>query len=287
VAEWSAALEPTSTVVLTFYPEEAGLAAVSDHEILSLIPPEIDERDEIRLERSEVARDWEEGWRDHFHPITIGRIRIRPPWERPLESQPGVDRESELIDVVINPGLGFGTGLHPTTRGTLQLLQSTSGGDEAAGRGKLVDAGTGSGILSVAAAKLGWDPIIAFDNDPMALIAARENLDTNGVAAQTTVYEAGVEVADLDWFRGATVLANMTLEPVTILLRRLGPIIVGEGCEGHGAGIVRLVVSGVLAGAQEQELLRLADSTGLARGRVVYEAEWLSVELLPRLSIGR
>lgn len=296
VAEWSPALEPTAIVVLTFFPESAGLASATSEEILSLLPDDVD-AGQVRIETSEIGRGWEEGWRDHFHPIVIGRVRVRPPWEAPAE--PG------LLDVVINPGLGFGTGLHPTTRGTLNLLQVTESqvsecepsDDEQASRpGRLVDAGTGSGILSIAAAKLGWGPIIAFDNDGVALVATRQNFAENGVGSVVTLYEKGVDEADLDWFSGATVLANMTLEPVSILLRRLatlkgaraaasgGAAIEQPGTGGAGALPARLVVSGILAGEQERELLRLAADVGFAPGRVAYEAEWVSVELLPQVS---
>src|SRR5665647_558251 len=124
-------------VVLTFFPEVAGLPPATVGQVWALLPPEAAGRGLTAVDVSEVARDWEEGWKEHFHPVIIGRVRIRPPWESP-------DAAAGLIDVVINPGLGFGTGLHPTTRGTLNLLQTAL--SPAGARGPLVDAGTGSGI---------------------------------------------------------------------------------------------------------------------------------------------
>jgi ribosomal protein L11 methyltransferase len=250
-------------VVLTFYPETAGLPPATADDVRALLPREVTGSAGILVETDEVARDWEDGWKAHFRPIVVGGVRIRPPWE------PVVD--DDRIDVAINPGMGFGTGLHPTTRGTLGLLQS--GGE---GRGRLVDAGTGSGVLAIAAAKLGWGPIIAFDNDPVALIAAKENLEANGVQNVVRLEEADVGGADLQWFGGATVLANMTLDPVSSLIRRLA-----AGFAAAGAAPVRMVVSGILAGGQEEELLRLARTAGFLPGQSVYETEWVSLELLP------
>ncbi len=291
-------------VTLVFYPSPG--VAVSPADLLAALPPRLREGDAdlFRVEARDVSRDWVEGWRDHFRPIAVGAVRIRPPWEPALP---------DSVDVVINPGLGFGTGLHPTTRGALMLLQagaaeapSPSGGRSSGrplvrlARGPLVDAGTGSGVLAIAAAKLGWAPVLAFDDDPAALVSARENIEANGVQDIAEVHEIDVAGAVLGWFEGATVLANMTLEPVSVLLRRLGgdrvvpaPVaglaptvhscatLVPAALPAGAARPARLVVSGVLAGAQERELLRTALESGFIPRRRIYEDEWVSLELLP------
>jgi len=133
--------------------------------------------------------------------------------------------------------------------------------------GALVDAGTGSGILSIAAAKLGWAPVIAFDNDAVALVATRENLAANGVADLVTVHECSVADAPASWFAGATVLANLTLAPLLTLVGRL-----------TDARPNRLVVAGLLAGDQEEDFVREAGRCGLKPGRRLYETEWVSLE---------
>jgi ribosomal protein L11 methylase PrmA len=280
-----AASIPAQFVVLTFYPEEAGLPSASVDEVAALVPPECGV---VRIESTEVSRDWVDGWRDHFHPVVIGRVRVRPPWEAP-DCEAGVD-------VVINPGLGFGTGLHPTTRGTLELLQSHDPANASidckvgGGGHRLVDAGTGSGILSIAAAKLGWGPILAFDNDPVALVAARDNVEVNGVGSEIDLRLAGVDDADLVWFAGRTVLANMTLEPVSVLLGRFAAASGGASRVEGGISScvpVRIVVSGILAGGQERDVLERAAEAGFVCGRAIYGAEWVSMELLPTLSVGR
>ncbi len=270
--------EEEGGAVLVFYPPTDGPS--TREELLPLLPAAFAEPGVLLVETGSVPRDWVEGWREHFPPIVIGAVRIRPPWEPPLHgeaaSAPG------LIDVVINPGLGFGTGLHPTTRGTLMLLQEGLGAGPAGrattpsgasgGLGRLVDVGTGSGILAIAAAKLGWKPVIALDNDPVALVSARENVAENGVQNEVEIHEADVESAEAGWFAGATVLANMTLEPVSLLLRRLGATAPRPR---------RLVVSGILAGGQEDQIMLAAHESGFALGRRLYEEEWVSMELLP------
>jgi ribosomal protein L11 methyltransferase len=268
--------------VLVFYPSTA--APSTREELLPLLPVAFAQPGALLVETGSVSRDWVEGWRDHFRPIVIGVVRIRPPWEPPLAGA-GAEAlpSSGLFDVVINPGLGFGTGLHPTTRGTLMLLQE--GLREAApaegwaapdgsqgGLGGLVDVGTGSGILAIAAAKLGWFPVVALDNDPVALVSTRENVAENGVQGKVEIHEANTDSAHEAWFADATVLANMTLEPVSLLLRRLATT---------AARPRRLVVSGILAGSQEEQIMLAAHDTGFAPGRRLYEEEWVSLELLP------
>lgn len=242
-------------VDLIFYPGEK---MPTDAEVLALLPDDMAADGCVKLERRSVPRDWVDGWKDHFHPVVIGRVRVRPPWESPP------DPTDAFVDVVINPGLGFGTGLHQTTRGTLTLLQEVS-----APRGALIDSGTGSGVLSIAAAKLGWGPVIAFDNDTNALMSMRDNVAQNGVESQVEVHECDVLEAPLSWFEGATVLANMTLRPVLLLLGRLS-----------GVRPSRMVVSGILSGEQERRLYVEAAEQGFDIGRRLYEGEWVSMELL-------
>ena len=248
-------------VVLVFFPPTDGPS--TREELLPLLPVAFAKPGVLQVETGSVSRDWVEGWREHFRPIVIGVVRIRPPWEPPLAA---------LIDVVINPGLGFGTGLHPTTRGTLLLLQEGPLAAEHGGLGRLVDVGTGSGVLAIAAAKLGWFPVVALDNDPVALVSARENVAENGVRSEVEIHEADIDSAEERWFVDATVLANLTLEPVSLLLRRLATMTSRPR---------RVVVSGILAGSQEEQIMVGAHDCGFAPGRRLYEEEWVSFELLP------
>jgi ribosomal protein L11 methyltransferase len=124
----------------------------------------------VEVSTSEVADDWGERWKAFHEPVEIGgRLLVRPPWAPPRDG---------LLDVVVDPGQAFGTGSHATTRLSLELLLGLTPG------GSMSDVGCGSGVLAIAAAKLGFDPVLAVDHDPEAIRAARENAAANGVRVQ-------------------------------------------------------------------------------------------------------
>ena len=124
----------------------------------------------VDVSTSEVPDDWSERWKAYHRPVDVSwrfrRLRVRPPWERPLE---------DGLDVVIDPGQAFGTGAHHTTRLCLELLL------ELDPDGALADWGCGSGVLAIAAARLGWDPVLACDWEAASVEATRENAAVNGV----------------------------------------------------------------------------------------------------------
>jgi ribosomal protein L11 methyltransferase len=114
--------------------------------------------------------DWLEAWKAQFVPLRIGSFLVRPTWS---EARP-VDGATLLV---LDPGMAFGTGLHPTTQQCLEALSTIR-----LERRSVLDVGTGSGILAIAAAKRGASPVVGVDTDPLAVEAARENADRNGVA---------------------------------------------------------------------------------------------------------
>jgi ribosomal protein L11 methyltransferase len=115
-----------------------------------------------------VADDWAERWKQFHEPVLIGdRVFVRPPW---VEPRPGT------LDLVVDPGRAFGTGAHPTTRLSLELLL------ELEPAGSFADLGCGSGVLAIAAAQLGFAPVAAVDNENAALEATRANAAANGVS---------------------------------------------------------------------------------------------------------
>ncbi len=238
---------------LIFYPFRHGAGFVEDEEILAPLPEEL--RALIFLERVLVPGGWEDSWKIHFKPIVIRHLAVRPPWEPPV---PHVETE-----LVLTPGLAFGTGLHPTTRGILLLLQ------DGEARGPLVDVGTGSGILALAGHGLGFAPIRAVDNDPIAVEAARANAGNHSAAIEVQCHE--LEDVPLEWFWAATVLANITLEPVSALLERL-----------KGLEIRRLLVAGILSGEQEFLLEGRAREARLRIASRLYEHEWVAFDLRPQ-----
>ncbi len=129
----------------------------------------------VTVSAAEVRDDWAERWKRFHVPVVVGgRLRVRPPWEA-ATSEPG------LIDLVIDPGRAFGTGSHSTTRLALELLLELA---QNGARGSLCDLGCGSGVLAIAAARLGFAPVSALDLDPLALQATAANAHDNGVALE-------------------------------------------------------------------------------------------------------
>jgi ribosomal protein L11 methyltransferase len=127
----------------------------------------------VEISSTEIPDDWADSWRDFHKPVWIGeRLVVRPSWEE----APATPAD---VDVVIDPGQAFGTGAHATTRMCVELLLELADAGEA--RGSLADLGTGSGVLAIAAAKLGWDPVLAVDHELAALEAAAANARVNGV----------------------------------------------------------------------------------------------------------
>ena len=121
----------------------------------------------VRVRGEQVADDWAERWKRFHRPVLVGgRVFVRPPWAEP---RPGT------LDLVVDPGQAFGTGAHPTTRLSLELLLELEPG------GSFADLGCGSGVLAIAAARLGFAPVTAVDNERAALEATGANADANGV----------------------------------------------------------------------------------------------------------
>ena len=126
----------------------------------------------VEVVATEVPDDWADRWQDFHKPLLVGeRLWLRPSWEEPREG---------AIDLVVDPGRAFGTGAHPTTRLCLEL-PAGAGGGRARPTARSTDLGTGSGVLAIAAAKLGWDPVRGYDHEPASIEAATANAAANGV----------------------------------------------------------------------------------------------------------
>jgi ribosomal protein L11 methyltransferase len=172
--------EETGEVVVTVYAEalpasqralRASLKAALDH-MRGLVLDLGEHRLSIKPLRRE---NWAESWKRHFQPIEIGqRLLIKPSWSRRRA------RPSQRV-VILDPGLSFGTGQHPTTLFCLQQLARCRRRDT---EQSMLDIGCGSGILAIAAAKLGYRPVLALDNDPEAIRAARDNIKRNRVRVE-------------------------------------------------------------------------------------------------------
>jgi ribosomal protein L11 methyltransferase len=161
----------------------------------------------------DVAVGWEETWKRFHRPVRVGPLWVGPPWEPP---------DNDAIPVVIDPGRAFGTGGHTTTRLCLELLltcEPTS----------LLDLGSGSGVLAIAAAKLGFAPVTALDVDEAAVEATHANALANGVSIDATTSDVLVD----------------SLPPASVVVANVDLVSVARVAERISAG--RLIVSGYLA----------------------------------------
>ncbi len=178
----------------------------------------------VSVSGEEVADDWAERWRRFHRPVVVGgRLRVRPPWEPPAD-EPGV------AELVVDPGQAFGTGAHPTTRLSLELLLGLEP------RGSLADLGCGSGVLALAAARLGFTPVTAVDSERAAVEATLENARVNGVTLQAV---RRMDLRKEPAPRADVITANL----VRLLLLRVAELM--EPQPRH------LIVSGLLAGEED------------------------------------
>jgi ribosomal protein L11 methyltransferase len=174
----------------------------------------------MEVSTSEVPDDWDSRWREFHRPLVLGdRITVRPPWE---------PRGTTSIDIVIDPAQAFGTGAHHTTRLCLELLL------DLVSPGEFVDLGCGSGVLAIAAARLGFAPIRALDYDPLSVQATRDNAARNGVALDVARHDLRTDPP----VTGETVAANLLAPLLRTWAGRLAEAGVAPG---------RVIASGLLA----------------------------------------
>jgi ribosomal protein L11 methyltransferase len=202
------------------------------------------------LERRNVEEeDWAHGWKEHFHPLKIGRVVIKPSW-REWAGSPG-----EIV-VELDPGMAFGTGLHPTTKLMIEGLQ-----DRVRPGMEVLDLGTGSGILAIPAARLDAR-VTALDISDVAVEVARENVAINNVAAHVSVAEGTIDAVAGRRFDLilANIIASVLVDIAPDLARALKP-----GGEVLASGIID----------ERVDLVRTAlTAAGLEITNAVREGDW-------------
>lgn len=184
--------------------------------------------------RELVDRDWRESYRAHFRASSFGRLHWVPVWERASYQVP---QEARVL--WLDPGMAFGTGNHETTRLVAERLAEFAEGPGP--RGRVIDAGCGSGILALSAARLGFSEVEGFDNDPEAIRVSEENAALNGLQGQVRFFLADLD-SGLRSPPAALVLANIQAD----VLMRFADLLVAAVAPGGG-----LVLSGVLARERE------------------------------------
>lgn len=205
--------------------------------------------------------DWQRSWRSHFQTVrATPRVVIRPPWE---EYHP---RRGERV-IEIDPGMAFGTGLHASTRLTLSFIDDLypGAGADLPLPAKVLDVGTGTGILSMACVLLGAKRVLAIDNDPQAVSAARENIARNGLGERITVSGQGLETVEGSF---GLIAANILFDTLSALSPDLT-----ERLDPGGS----LLCAGILAGEQQERLREIFEKRGLTCVEERVEGDWAAL----------
>lgn len=189
-------------------------------------------------------RDWEREWMQHYQPMRFGdRLWVCPSWLQP--PQP------DAINLLLDPGLAFGTGTHPTTALCLTALDALPLQDS-----RVIDYGCGSGILALAAGKLGAQKVLCVDNDPQALIATAENASRNGIPRDRLPVTLPADCDEAAWHgRADLVVANILAAPLLSLSRTLLGFLRPGGT---------LLLSGLLASQAEEVITHYGPDIALA-----------------------
>jgi ribosomal protein L11 methyltransferase len=199
----------------------------------------------VEVTGEEVAEDWADRWKAFHRPVTVGgRVHVRPPWAEP---------EPDCVDIVIDPGQAFGTGAHPTTRMCLELLLDVPA------RGALADLGCGSGVLAIAAAKLGFSPVSACDNELAAVEATLANAAVNDVALDRVErHDLRTEPAPVAVVTVANLVRPLLLEVAALMPEQPETLIVSGLLEGEEDE-----VAAAFAPLRERRRLRLQEWSAL------------------------
>jgi ribosomal protein L11 methyltransferase len=218
------------------------------------------------LYRTIPDQNWMEAWKEHYRPISIGRrLQVVPVW---MEAS-----DPSRIPIRIDPGMAFGTGTHPSTQLCLEMTETALDTLEPNRRAaaRFIDIGCGSGILSIAALKLGAARALGVDTDPGSLGNARENATANGIGTELMLKVGSVgEILDGAYgFRGAPLVAANILAPVLIRLLQEG---LAQLVEPPGS----LILGGVLE-AQAGEVMDAAGSVGLMLSATSRMGDWVSM----------
>lgn len=204
--------------------------------------------------RDAADEDWSEVWKQYYKPFRVGsRLVVKPAWEN-YEAGP-----DDLV-IEMNPGMAFGTGTHETTNMCLQLLEKYL---EAGMR--VMDVGTGSGILAIAAAMLGSKNVLAIDIDPNAVKVARENIADNHVEKQVRAVEG--DLCKSEAMPCELAVANIVADAICMLAGPLTRHLISGG---------KLICSGIIR-EREQDVRKAADEAGYSLVDRIEKGEWVAL----------
>jgi ribosomal protein L11 methyltransferase len=229
----------------------------------------------IEVSTTEVADDWAERWREFHRPLVLPGLVVRPPWIPRAVSPSGETRSFDEVDIVIDPGRAFGTGAHATTRLCLELLlgmerpvvvETTGSGSAPAA----VDLGCGSGVLGIAAARLGWTPVLALDFDPLAVEATCDNALVNGIGVGEVLRAERFDLRSAPVPAAPLVLANL-----------LAPLLL-TWCSQLAGGLAEAPGEVIASGLLVAEADPIADAfagVGLAEVARREQGDWAALRL--------
>ena len=207
----------------------------------------------VDVRSEEIAEGWEERWRQFHRPLVLGRrLSVRPPWEPPTGT---------AVEVIVDPGRAFGTGAHATTRLCLEAML------ELEPVGPFVDLGCGSGVLAITAAKLGWGPVLALDNDPAAVQATGENGRRNGVEVAVNRYDLRSDPVEAAV--APTVAANLLAPLLRAWAARLRP----------DGDLPRRLIAGGLLRHEGDAVAEAFAALGLGEARRRAAGDWIALLL--------
>ncbi len=240
--------------IIAYFPDVLGIGTIVDginefRPILSLsgLGSNLTFRYEFISER-----DWNESWKKKFQPIDVGaNLVILPPWAPPREGR---------INIIIDPGMAFGTGHHETTKTCLLLIEKLS---RRLRRGRFLDVGTGTGILAIGAAKLGFREVVGVDTDPLAVDAALRNMTLNGIGNAVMLPGTITEASGRYDLIAANLMSDILIGVAPDIAARLEP---------RG----RALLSGMIAG-QEEDVMPAMDRAGLRCMKVIPDGRWVSL----------
>lgn len=246
-------LEHEFVVVKAYFPEDKEVIS-EVHDCLAKVQDNFNIS--CRVFVSEVKdEDWEESWKKYYHAFKVGnRIVIKPSWEAYLP-------EAEEIVVEIDPGMAFGTGIHASTRFCLKFIDEYIQGGES-----IVDAGCGSGILAIAAVKLGAKEVYGFDIDDVAVKVAKENVALNKLDKQIFI-KSGDVIEEIALYSPDIVVANITAEVVKMLIPVASQVL-PKGGYFFGSGIVDSRWPGVKKALEDHDFII---------EKVLTDVDWIGV----------
>jgi ribosomal protein L11 methyltransferase len=246
-------MEGTNNVIAYFSADADISSVIAEIEVIAALLAPFGSDMSLQYSHSVVQHtDWNKTWKQGFKPVNTGaRFTILPPWEHYPDRR---------ISLVIDPGMAFGTGHHETTRSCLVLMERWA---DRVAKERFLDVGTGTGILAIAAYKLGFREVVGIDTDPVAIASAKQNAVVNGIET-LHLYEGDISVVHGTY---TMIVANLIAGTLVDLSTEIASRLRAHGCA---------VLSGTLKG-QEQEVIHALNRERLRVQETMIDGKWITL----------